>query len=137
MERPDTVPGLVALMIIYQNLSTAAWICLALLGSYGFLWLLNDRIFPDRQWEQRASAGYAAFVFCARIVLVGTLAIDQYASESRSRLDERGCCAEHAWRDAAFFGSDAEKVFTLKYDPVLITEGFLPGAAIPTTWENC
>jgi steroid 5-alpha reductase family enzyme len=32
--------------------NTTAWVYLALHGSYGLLWNLKSKIFPDRQWEQ-------------------------------------------------------------------------------------
>jgi hypothetical protein len=41
-----------ALMLAYGNGSLGAWVYLALHGTYGMLWLLKERIFPDRQWQQ-------------------------------------------------------------------------------------
>ena len=41
-----------ALMLAYANGSLGAWVYLALHGTYGMLWLLKERIFPDRQWQQ-------------------------------------------------------------------------------------
>jgi protein-S-isoprenylcysteine O-methyltransferase Ste14 len=35
--------------------STAAWLYLALHGSYGLNWLLKDLIFPDAKWQERAT----------------------------------------------------------------------------------
>ena len=40
------------LMFIYQNFSLGPWVYLALHGTYGFLWLIKDRLYPDKQWEQ-------------------------------------------------------------------------------------
>jgi steroid 5-alpha reductase family enzyme len=37
----------------WQN--PTAWIYLALHGTYGILWVLKSRIFPDRKWEQPVS----------------------------------------------------------------------------------
>ena len=37
----------------WQN--PAAWIYLALHGTYGFLWILKSLIYPDKTWEQKVS----------------------------------------------------------------------------------
>lgn len=55
------VTGLVVLSLIafydqWQN--PTAWIYLALHGSYGVLWVLKSRTFPDRQWERPVSVTY-------------------------------------------------------------------------------
>lgn len=41
-----------ALMAIYNNYTIAAWIYLSLHGTYGILWLIKDRLYPDKQWER-------------------------------------------------------------------------------------
>ena len=45
--------GMIAAFNQWQN--ATAWIYLALHGTYGILWVLKSRIFPDRQWEQPVS----------------------------------------------------------------------------------
>ncbi|HWI62449.1 MAG TPA: DUF1295 domain-containing protein [Symbiobacteriaceae bacterium] len=45
----------------WQN--TTAWVYLALHGTYGLLWVLKSRIFPDKQWEQPASAAYGLVIW--------------------------------------------------------------------------
>ena len=40
------------LMVLYQNFNTTSCVYLSLHGTYGFLWLLKDRIFPDKNWEE-------------------------------------------------------------------------------------
>ena len=42
-----------------------AWIYLALHGTYGFLWILKSRIFPDKQWENKTSIWYGLFIWAA------------------------------------------------------------------------
>jgi hypothetical protein len=54
-----------ALMALYGNWSIGPWVYLALHGTYGMLWLLKDRWYPDRQWQQPitwpvAVGGFAA-----------------------------------------------------------------------------
>jgi protein-S-isoprenylcysteine O-methyltransferase Ste14 len=47
------------LMALYQRWGNAtAWIYLALHGTYGVLWVLKSRIFPDNAWEGRTSLGF-------------------------------------------------------------------------------
>ena len=46
------VPVVVGLMWGYDNWSTEAFIYLALHGTYGVLWLLKSRLFPDRRFDE-------------------------------------------------------------------------------------
>jgi steroid 5-alpha reductase family enzyme len=46
------VPIVVGLMWGYDNWSTEAYIYLALHGTYGVLWLLKSRLFPDRRFDE-------------------------------------------------------------------------------------
>lgn len=48
---------LIALYSQWQN--PTAWVYLALHGTYGVLWVLKSRIFPDKQWEQPADRRFA------------------------------------------------------------------------------
>ena len=114
----------ISLMIFFQNYSTTAWVYLALHGSYGIMWLLKDRLFPDKQWEQKVSVAYAIFVFLVLalywippfiITSQGTIA-PPYLIALSVALNMIGVLLH--------FGSDAQKYFTLKYHKGLITEGF-------------
>jgi protein-S-isoprenylcysteine O-methyltransferase Ste14 len=42
-----------------------AWVYLALHGTYGFLWLLKSRVFPDKQWEAEATLGNGLYIWGA------------------------------------------------------------------------
>ena len=119
-----TAPVVVSMMFYFQNFSTSAWVYLALHGSYGVLWLLKDRIFPDKQWEENVSVPYAIFVFLvlglywiAPLMLIssGTVTPSYIIGISVS-LSMIGVMLH--------FGSDAQKYFTLQYKPGLITDGF-------------
>jgi steroid 5-alpha reductase family enzyme len=51
-----TGPVIILLIAIYQQWANpTAWIYLALHGTYGILWVLKSRIFPDKSWEREAS----------------------------------------------------------------------------------
>ncbi len=44
-----------AMMAIFGRWDNpTAWVYLALHGTYGVLWILKSRIFPDKQWEAKA-----------------------------------------------------------------------------------
>jgi hypothetical protein len=54
-----TGPVMLALLLVYdQRENPTAWVYLALHGTYGVLWVLKSRLFPDRQWEQPVSWVY-------------------------------------------------------------------------------
>ncbi len=55
LHKGSTAPFVAALMWGYQNFSLAAWVYLALHGTYGILWLLKDQLYPDKQWEAEIS----------------------------------------------------------------------------------
>jgi len=55
----DTNKGITFLVILammayfHQWDNTTAWVYLALHGTYGFLWVLKSRLFPDASWERK------------------------------------------------------------------------------------
>ncbi|MBC7880655.1 MAG: DUF1295 domain-containing protein [Anaerolineae bacterium] len=119
-----TAPVVLAMMAIYNNFSIGPWIYLALHGGYGILWLLKDRIYPDKRWEDDVSlgSGISLFVSLGAYWVAPWLLISSGAQPSNPLLAL-----------AIFFNllgvflhytSDAQKYFTLKYQPGLIVEGF-------------
>lgn len=42
--------------------NVTAWVYLALHGTYGLLWVLKSRIFPDKQWEIDKGPAYALVI---------------------------------------------------------------------------
>ena len=112
------------LMFWYDNFSTGAWVYLALHGSYGFLWLFKDRVYPDKKWEEDVSIPYAVLVFFA----LGLYWIAPFILISQQKIPGdliiAGAVALNMSGSVLHYGSDAQKYFTLKYKPGLITEGF-------------
>ncbi len=50
-----TGPFVLGLMAWFDQWDNAtAWVYLALHGTYGVLWVMKSRIFPDKNWERRA-----------------------------------------------------------------------------------
>ena len=119
-----TAPVILVMMAVYNNFSTGPWIYLALHGGYGFLWLLKDRIYPDKRWEEDISLGLgiSTFLFLGAYWVAPWLLISSGVQPSNPLL----AIAVFINLLGVFFHytSDAQKYFTLKYQPGLITEGF-------------
>ena len=113
-----------ALMFYFHNFSVAAFVYLALHGSYGFLWLLKDQLFPDKQWEEQVSIPYALLAFSALgLYWIAPVYIVYYKVEPSAALIG-GAVAMNIFGTVLHFGSDAQKYFTLMHKRGLITEGF-------------
>lgn len=119
-----TFPVVLALMLAYQNFSVGAWVYLALHGTYGFMWLTKDLIFPDKQWEQETSLGVAliSFIFINAYWVAPFLLISRAIEPSPPLIG--AAVAINLYGVFLHYSSDAQKYFTLKYRPGLITEGF-------------
>ncbi|MEB3218319.1 MAG: DUF1295 domain-containing protein [Nostocales cyanobacterium 94392] len=113
-----------ALMVIYQNFTIGAWVYLALHGTYGILWLLKDRIYPDKQWEQEVSLGMGIFTF----FFISLYWIAPFILISSSSVPSSPLIAAAISINIIgiflHYSSDAQKYYTLKYKSGLITEGF-------------
>lgn len=115
---------ILGLMILYGNFTLGSWIYLALHGTYGYLWLLKDRLYPDKQWEQEVSIPQGVFIFglvslywIAPFILISSGTIPSFPIVAIAiSLNILGVFLH--------FVSDAQKYYTLKYQHGLITEGF-------------
>lgn len=113
-----------ALMFIYHNFNIGALVYLALHGTYGILWLLKDKIYPDKQWEMeipliQGILGF--FVIClywvAPFILISSgIQPSAILITIAISLNIIGVFLHYS--------SDAQKYYTLKYHQGLITEGF-------------
>lgn len=112
------------LMVAYQNCTLGPWVYLALHGTYGGLWLLKDRIYPDKQWEQDLPLPMGLTTF----VILGLYWVAPWMLISRGVEPPLPLVAIAIALNILgvflHYGSDAQKHFTLKYRPGLITEGF-------------
>lgn len=112
------------LMVAYNNFLVGPWVYLALHGTYGLMWLLKDRIYPDKQWEQEIpiTTGVFGVVFLAAYWVAPWLLISRGINVPPAlislavALTLTGCILHYS--------ADAQKHFTLKYQKGLITEGF-------------
>lgn len=113
-----------ALMLANGDGSEAAYVYLAMHGSYGLTWLLKDRTFPDASWEMPATAASAAALWC----LMGLFWIAPAlltACERKPAAPVLGLAVGmYALGMFLLHSSDSQKHWTLKYRPgSLMTEG--------------
>lgn len=119
-----TFAFVLGLMVAYDNFTIAAWVYLALHGTYGIMWLLKDRLYPDKQWETEVSIPMGIFTF----IFVGLYWVAPYILIS-NRVEPplaliAAAIAINITGTVLHYGSDAQKYFTLKYKQGLISEGF-------------
>ncbi|MGB8703201.1 MAG: steroid 5-alpha reductase, partial [Thermosynechococcaceae cyanobacterium] len=93
-------------------------------SGYGVLWLLKDRIYPDKRWEAPASIPLACSSFCLLGLywLAPWLLISSNAQPSTLLLAI--AVGVNLLGVFLHYGSDAQKYFVLKVRPGLITDGF-------------
>lgn len=112
------------LMAAYQNFTLGPWVYLALHGTYGFLWLLKDRLYPDRQWEQEIPVFQGLFTFGAiALYWVAPFILIRSGAEPPLPLVAIAI-STNILGVFLHYASDAQKYYTLKYHQGLITEGF-------------
>lgn len=116
------------LMWLYGNTSPEAWIYLALHGSYGLCWVVKDLAFPDPRWRVKVTLGGALLSF---LLVLGPYWLFPWLLISEV-LQPRpgagpallaGAVALHTVGLALMMGADAQRHFTLKHRPGLITTG--------------
>ena len=113
-----------SLMAIYDNFSTPAWIYLSLHGTYGILWLLKEKLFPDPYFKDEMGflTSITGFIF------LGSYWVAPFILISSQKLIPNfiiaGCISIYIIGVFLHFASDSQKYFTLKLKKELITEGF-------------
>ncbi|NES81794.1 MAG: DUF1295 domain-containing protein [Moorea sp. SIO2B7] len=124
LHKATTFLFILGLMAIYQNYTIGPWIYLALHGTYGIMWLFKDRIYPDKQWEQEISIGMGIFTF----IMLGLYWVAPFILISSNSEPSPPLIAAaisiNLFGVFLHYSSDAQKYYTLKYQPGLITEGF-------------
>jgi protein-S-isoprenylcysteine O-methyltransferase Ste14 len=116
------------LMIGFNNFTSAAWVYLALHGSYGFCWVLKHAAFRDQKFDSRVTFGGAvmSFVFLGTYWIAPYLLISGMLGANRPA-PSPGLIAFSiilfALGLTLMIASDCQKHFTLKYRKGLITNG--------------
>lgn len=128
-QKAGTFAFLGGLMWFYSNTSTAAWIYLALHGSYGMAWIIKDLAFPDPAWQARVTigGGINAFVLVLGWYwLFGWLLISGSVQPDYPLPDAAWyclCISLCIVGCTIMIAADAQKYFTLRVQPGLITDG--------------
>jgi len=128
-QKAGTPVLLLALMLYYEAFSTREWLYFALHGGYGLVWLIKDLAFPDPAWQRRVTLGGAAMSFVGVLgwywvfgwLLISGVADTPYPLPQAfwyaicTLLCLLGC--------VIMIAADAQKFFTLRERPGLITDG--------------
>ena len=117
------------LMMIYDNYSPAAWVYMALHGSYGFCWLLKHFTFPDSGWEKKITFGGAVMSFLFVLgpywlfpyLLISNVLGTGHQAPSNAML--MFCISLHTLGVVIMMVSDCQKYYILKYRGGLIENG--------------
>ena len=115
-------------MIAYFNQwnNPTAWVYLALHGTYGILWVLKSRIFPDQQWETDRGLGYGLYIWAGlSLYWISPFIITSRAVQAPGWL--MGLCVSlNILGVFLHYAADMQKYIELKYNPGhLITDGLL------------
>lgn len=128
-QKAGTFVFLGLLMAWYQNTSTAAWVYLALHGSYGLVWILKDLAFPDANWQKRITIGGGINAFLGVLGwywVFGWLLISGTSQPDYPLPDAAWfalCITLCLLGSAIMIAADAQKFFTLRLRRGLITDG--------------
>jgi protein-S-isoprenylcysteine O-methyltransferase Ste14 len=125
LQKGGTLPFVPALMWWHDVWTTTAWVYLGLHGSYGLIWLLKDRLFPDPGWEKRITFGGAlnAWLFVLGPYWIAPwLIVTQRIEQPPAVLG--GAVLLYAVGVVLMAGADAQKYFVLRARPGLIVDGF-------------
>jgi protein-S-isoprenylcysteine O-methyltransferase Ste14 len=127
-QKGGMLPFLLGLAWWTGNDSAAAWTYLALHGGYGVIWVMKDLAFPDPRWQRRTTiAGGIASV-------VGVLGwYSAFGWLMFTRPTPAYPLAEPIWLAlctllclvgvSMMIAADAQKTFTLRARPGLVTDG--------------
>ena len=115
------------LMLIYRNFSTAAWMYLALHGSYGFIWLFKHFTFADRKWEVKITyGGFVVVYLLLALYWIGPFLLISDVIPARPEISGwllSLATGLYAFGVMLMMVSDCQKYFTLKHKQGLITDG--------------
>jgi protein-S-isoprenylcysteine O-methyltransferase Ste14 len=124
LQKGGTLPFVLALMAWFDVWTATAWTYAALHGSYGLLWLMKDRFFPDPNWEKRVTFGAA---LAALVLVLGpywvapVILVTQRVEASPALL--AAATVLYVLGAVTMMVADAHKYFVLKVKRGLITDG--------------
>jgi len=114
----------IGLMFFYQNFTIAPFVYLALHGTYGILWLLKEKIFPDPYFKEKVNflTSVTGFVFLGSYWIAPFILISSQRSVPNIIIS--ASISINIIGVFLHFASDAQKYFSLKLKKDLIKEGF-------------
>ena len=112
------------LMFFYNNFTIAPLVYLALHGTYGLLWLLKEKIFPDPYFKENINflTSVTGFIFLGSywiapyILISSQKSVPDFIIAASISINIIGVFLH--------FASDTQKYFSLKFKKDLIKEGF-------------
>ena len=119
-----TVFVVAGLMMFYKNYSIAAWVYLSLHGTYGILWLLKEKIFPDPYFKEKINliTSITGFIFLGSYWIAPFILISSQKSVPSPII--AASISINIIGVFLHFASDAQKYFTLRIKKDLIKDGF-------------
>lgn len=133
LQKAGTFPVIALLMWFYAGTtpvatSTAAWLYLAMHGSYGLTWLLKDLAFPDPSWQRRSTiiSSIVTLGFLSTYWLAGWVIVSGVASQSYPLLQGAWfalCVSLCILGCVIVIAADVQKYATLQIRRGLITTG--------------
>ncbi|MFC1706959.1 DUF1295 domain-containing protein [Planctomycetota bacterium] len=129
LQKGGTLAFVFLLMALYDNYSVAAWVYLALHGTYGLCWLLKHLAFRDPSWEVRVTFGGALNAWLlvlgpywvAPFLLISSVLGPGYPDPSPALISLT--IGLHTLGVVVMMASDCQKHFTLRQKRGLITDG--------------
>ena len=119
-----TVFVVAGLMMFFKNYSIASWVYLSLHGTYGILWLLKEKIFPDPYFKEKINlvTSITGFIFLGSYWIAPFILISSQKSVSYPII--AASISINIIGVFLHFASDAQKYFTLQIKKELIKDGF-------------
>ena len=124
LQKGGTLLFVLGLMWWFDVWTATAWTYATLHGSYGLLWLMKDRLFPDPNWEKRVTFGAAV---AAWVLVLGpywiapVILVTQRVEAPPALL--AGATLLYVLGAVTMMVADAHKYFVLKVKRGLITDG--------------
>jgi protein-S-isoprenylcysteine O-methyltransferase Ste14 len=119
-----TFLAVLLLMAVYDQWhNPTAWVYLALHGTYGLLWVLKSRFFPDRQWERPTGLGYGLVIWAGlTLYWIAPWLLTSRSAEAPAWYLAM-CISLYAFGIFFHFASDMQKHTALRLRPGLISDG--------------
>jgi len=106
--------------------NATAWVYLALHGTYGIMWVLKSRIFPDKQWETPASIWRGLYIWAGlTLYWIAPFIITSQSIQSPAWLLGLSI-SMYTFGVLFHYAGDMQKHMALKYHPGhLIEDGLM------------